>query len=113
MKTADYFSRDGAAEGIGPAASLNEAFEKPDGTIIGPVSVAGQAIIGKVVDRQKADMSKLAEQRQTIIGQLKARKAQDAAPLLMDSVVTRLIQEGKVKKHQDVINKLVAQYRRT
>lgn len=113
VKTADYFSRDGAAEGIGPAASLNEAFEKPDGTIIGPVSVAGQAIIGKVVDRQKADMSKLAEQRQTIIGQLKARKAQDAAPLLMDSVVTRLIQEGKVKKHQDVINKLVAQYRRT
>jgi hypothetical protein len=26
-------------------------------------------------------------------------------------VMTRLIQEGKVKKHQDVINRLLARYR--
>lgn len=110
VKTADYFSRDGAAEGIGPAGSLSDAFTKPDGTIIGPVSIAGQTVIGKVVARQKADMTKLAEQRQTILMQLKTRKAQETAPLLTDSVLTRLVQEGKVKKHQDVINKLVARY---
>ena len=111
VKVADYFSRDGAAEGIGPAASLSDAFNKPDGTIIGPVQIAGQTIIGKVVDRQKADMTKLAAQRTTIVNQLKSRKAQEIAPLMMDAVLTRLVQEGKVKKHQDVINRLVARYR--
>ena len=110
VKTADYFSRDGAAEGIGPAASLSDAFTKPDGSIIGPVSIAGQAVIGKVVGRQAADMTKLADQRQSIVMQIKTRKAQATALLLADSVLTRLVQEGKVKKHQDVINKLVARY---
>jgi len=111
VKVADFFSRDGAAEGIGPARVLNEAFEKPNGTVIGPVAVAGQTIFGKVTDRQTADMSKLAEQRQTIVNQIKSRRAQEVAPLLQDSILTRLIQEGKVKKHQEVINKLIARYR--
>jgi peptidyl-prolyl cis-trans isomerase D len=111
VKTADYFSRDGAAEGVGPARALLEAFEKPDGAIIGPVSVAGQSVVGKVVARQAPDMSKLPEQRETIVAQLKQRNAQIVAPLLQDSVMTRLIQEGKIKKHQDVINKLIARYR--
>ena len=111
VKTADYFSRDGAAEGIGPARALADAFTKPDGTIIGPVPVAGQTIVGKVVARQQPDMSKLPEQRQAIVNALKSQQAQQVAPLLQDSILTRLIQEGKVKKHQDVINKLVARYR--
>lgn len=111
VKVADYFSRDGAAEGIGPARALAEAFEKPAGTIIGPISVAGQSVIGKVIGRQEPDMSKLPEQRASIASQLKSRNAQIVAPLLQDSVMTRLIQEGKIKKHQDVINKLIARYR--
>jgi len=113
VKTADYFSRDGAAEGIGPGAALADAFTKPDGTIIGPVPIAGQTFVGKVVGRQQADMTKLADQRATLINQIKSKKAQETAPLLMDSVMTRLVQEGKVKKHQDVINRLVAQYHRS
>ena len=110
VKVADFFSRDGAAEGIGPARSLSDAFTKPNGTVIGPVSISGQTVIGKVTERQAADMTKLASQRQAIVTQLKSQKAQEIAPLLQDSVLTRLIQEGKVKKHQDVINKLVARY---
>ncbi len=111
VKTADFFSRDGAAEGIGPGRVLGDAFDKPDGTIIGPVSISGQTVIGKVVERQAADPAKLAEQRQTIVSQLKAQKAQEVAPLLQDSILTRLIQDGTVKKHQGVINKLIARYR--
>jgi hypothetical protein len=56
-------------------------------------------------------MAKLAEQRETIVTQIKAAKAQLRQSLLVDSVMTRLIQEGKVKKHQDVINRLLARYR--
>ncbi|MFI5105992.1 MAG: hypothetical protein ACHP79_13790, partial [Terriglobales bacterium] len=111
LKTADFFSMSGAAEGIGPGRVLNEAFDKPDGTLIGPVSISGQTIYGKVVARQPADMAKLAEQRETIVTQIKAAKAQLRQSLLVDSVMTRLIQEGKVKKHQDVINRLLARYR--
>ncbi|MBZ5611855.1 MAG: peptidylprolyl isomerase [Acidobacteriia bacterium] len=110
VKTADFFSRDGAAEGIGPGRALNEAFDKPDGTLIGPVLVGGQTVFGKVVERQAADMKKLGEQRDTIVSKLKAQKAQDRAALLQDSIVTRLVQEGKIKKHQDVINRLMARY---
>jgi parvulin-like peptidyl-prolyl isomerase len=90
---------------------LGDAFDKPDGTIIGPVSISGQTIVGKVVERQAADPAKFAEQRQTIVSQLKAQKAQEAAPLLQDSILTRLIQDGTVKKHQAVINRLIARYR--
>lgn len=111
VKTTDFFSRDGAAEGIGPARSLADAFAKPDGSIIGPVSISGQTVVGKVVGRQEPDMSKLPEQRQAIVTQLKQRKAQEIAPLLQDSIMSRLIQQGKVKKHQDVINRIVARYR--
>jgi peptidyl-prolyl cis-trans isomerase D len=111
VKTTDFFSRDGAAEGIGPGRVLAEAFDKPDGALIGPVSISGQTIFGKVVERQAADPAKFAEQRQTIVGQLKAQKAQEAAPLLQDSILTRLIQDGTVRKHQTVINKLIARYR--
>ena len=111
VKTTDFFSRDGAAEGIGPARSLADAFTKPDGSIIGPVSISGQTVVGKVVGRQEPDMSKLPEQRQAIVTQLKQRKAQELAPLLQDSIMSRLIQQGKVKKHQDVINRIVARYR--
>jgi hypothetical protein len=75
------------------------------------VSISGQTIYGKVVARQPADMAKLAEQRETIVTQIKAAKAQLRQSLLVDSVMTRLIQEGKVKKHQDVINRLLARYR--
>ncbi len=111
VKTADFFSRDGAAEGIGPGRALNEAFEKPDGTVIGPVMVGGQTVFGKVVERQAADMKKLPEQRDNIVSRLKAQKAQDRAALLEDSIVTKLVQQGKIKKHQDVINRLMARYR--
>jgi hypothetical protein len=110
LKTADFFSRDGAAEGIGPGRSLQEAFEKPDGTLIGPLSIGGQTVVGKVVARQEPDMKKLAEQRDALVSQLKSQKAQRRRALLQDSIVTRLIQEGKIKKHQDVINRLMARY---
>ncbi|HYL35459.1 MAG TPA: peptidyl-prolyl cis-trans isomerase [Bryobacteraceae bacterium] len=111
VQTADFFSRSGAAEGIGPGQVLKDAFEKPDGTLIGPVLIAGQTIFGKVLARQPPDMSKLAEQRDSIVTQIKAQKAQGRQSLLQDSVVTSLIQQGKIKKHQDVINRLIARYR--
>ena len=41
---------------------------------------------------------------------LKQRKAQERKDLFEDGVMTRLIKEGKVKKNQDTIKRLVNQY---
>ena len=57
------------------------------------------------------DMSKFAQERDTIIEQLKGKKKTDRLGLLQDSILTDLLQRGKVKKHQPVIDRLIAQYR--
>ncbi|MGB6944382.1 MAG: peptidyl-prolyl cis-trans isomerase [Bryobacteraceae bacterium] len=111
VKTADFFSRSGAAEGIGSAALLSNLFDKPDGSVFGPLNAGGQTIVGKVTGHQDADMSTFAQQRDSIVTQLKSKKAVDRQNLLQDSILTDLIRRGKVKKHQAVIDRLIAQYR--
>jgi len=81
------------------------------GAIIGPLTVTNQTIVAKIVDRQGIDMSKLAQDRDNVVLQLKSRKASDRQLLLQDSILTDLIRRGKVKKHQAVIDRLIAQYR--
>lgn len=110
-KTTDQFTRGGAAEGLGSAAQLSEAFDKPVGGIIGPLTVAGQVIVGKVVEKVDPNLSQLPQQRDIILQQLKSKKAQERAELFQDSVVSKLSQEGKIKVHKDVMNRLIARYR--
>jgi peptidyl-prolyl cis-trans isomerase D len=111
VKSTDFFTSSGAAEGIGSASVFADYFGKPVGTTFGPLPANGQTIVGKVADRQDADMSKYAQERDTIIEQLKGKKKTDRLGLLQDSILADLIQRGKVKKHQAVIDRLVAQYR--
>jgi hypothetical protein len=111
VKTSDFVSHNGAIEGIGSAMMLGDAFDKPAGTVVGPVNGGNTTLIGKIVERQPADMSKLSQERDTIVTQLKSAKAQQRAMLFQDSVLATLIRQGKVKKHQDAINRLIARYR--
>lgn len=111
IKSTDFFTRSGAAEGIGSAALLSSFFDKPVGTVFGPISAGNITALGKVSGRQDADMSKFAQEREGIVTQLKGKKAADRGSLLTDSILTELIRSGKVKKHQAVIDRLIAQYR--
>jgi peptidyl-prolyl cis-trans isomerase D len=111
VKSTDFFTSSGAAEGIGSASILADFFEKPLGTLFGPLPANNQTIVGKVTGRQDADMSKFPQERESIVLQLKGKKSVDRKNLLQDSILTDLIQRGKVKKHQAVIDRLVAQYR--
>lgn len=111
VKSTDFFSTSGAAEGIGSAAIFADYFSKPVGTIFGPLPAALQTVVGKVSGRQDADMSQFAQQRDQIIEQLKGKKKADRVGLLRDSILTDLIRSGKVKKHDAVIQRLVAQYK--
>ncbi len=111
VKSTDFFTSSGAAEGIGSAAILANYFNQPVGTVFGPLPATNQTIVGKVADHQDADMSKFAQERDGIIEQLKGKEKADRLALLEDSILTDLIQRGKVKRHQAVIDRLIAQYR--
>jgi peptidyl-prolyl cis-trans isomerase D len=111
VTSTDFFGRTGAAEGIGSAAVISDAFDKPVGSTFGPLTINPQTIVAKIVEHQAPDSAKFAQERDGIVLQLKAKKANDRLNLLQDSILSDLIQRGKVKKHQAVIQKLIAQYR--
>ncbi len=110
FRTTQEFGPDGAADGIGPASSVIEAFLKPVGEIFGPVTMGEQRFVCKVAARTDADMKKLAEQRAAILNELKTRKARERGELFIDSIRTRLVREGKVKIHEDVIRRIASAY---
>jgi peptidyl-prolyl cis-trans isomerase D len=113
VKTSEFFSRNGAVEGIGAAAAFADAFDKPVGTIVGPLRAGQDKIIAKVVEKSPADMSKLAADRDTIVTQIKGKKAQERQALLRDSIMAGLMQQGKIKIHKAVVDRLIARYRRS
>jgi peptidyl-prolyl cis-trans isomerase D len=111
VKTADFFTRNGAAEGIGAASYLGDAFDKPVGSVIGPITAGTLTVVAKIIERQEPDMKKLAQERDSIVLALKSKKTGERQVLLRDSILSTLIQQGKVKMHRDVINRLISRYR--
>jgi peptidyl-prolyl cis-trans isomerase D len=110
-KAPPEFTRDGAAEGLGAGTYIREAFASEVGRFFGPVEVNGQRFVCKVVDKIPADLSQLAAQRDEIVQQIKSRKARERAEVFDGTLRHQLVKEGKVKIHQDVINRLVASSR--
>jgi hypothetical protein len=56
-------------------------------------------------------MNQLASQRDSLREELKSRKARERTTLFEDGLRQRLIQEGKIKIHQEVVNRLTQSYR--
>ena len=110
-KMSTPFNRTGAVEGLGDARYLGDSFDKPVGTVIGPLNAGTQTVLVKIVERATPDMSKMGQERDSIVMQLKRKKSNERAELLRDSVVNFLSQKGKVKIHQDVMERLKARYR--
>jgi len=110
FRTTQEFGPDGAADGIGPAGNVIEGFAKPVGELFGPIALGDQRFICKVAARVTPDMSKLAEQRSSILAELKGKKARQRTELFVDSIRTRLVREGKVKIYEDVIRRIASAY---
>ena len=111
-KTSNEFDRAGNIEGIGIASYVSEGFAKPDGSIFGPVGVPdGGTIVSKVIAHSGADLAQLAAQRATIRDEIKSQRARERNTLFETGVKDMLIKEGKIKIHQDVINRLIGSYR--
>jgi hypothetical protein len=111
VKKPPAFDRRGAVEALGQASYISEAFTKPDGAIVGPVSVPDGKVVVKVLSRVPADMSQFATQRPLLRDELKSKKARERDQLFEAGLREQLIKEGKVKIHEDVVNRLVANYR--
>jgi peptidyl-prolyl cis-trans isomerase D len=110
--TSSDFSRSDSVEGLGPAVYVEDAFSKPAGTVMGPLMIQGKDIVYKIVGRTEANMANFAAERDQLLNAIKQRKAKDEYDLLMDSILTKLTDEGKVKVHRDAIQKLIGTYRR-
>jgi peptidyl-prolyl cis-trans isomerase D len=111
-KTSNDVDRAGNIEGIGMASYVSEGFSKPEGTVFGPMGVPdGGTIVAKVISHGGADLSQLAAQRNIIRDEIKAQRARERNTLFETGVKDMLIKQGKIKIHQDVINRLISNYR--
>ncbi len=110
-KTTNEFTRADSPEGIGSATYVQEAFSRPDGTVVGPIAVTDGTIVAKVLAHVPPDMSKLPEQRLAIRDELKSKKGRERNQLFEAGLREMLIKQGKVKYHKDVIERLLASYR--
>lgn len=106
-KAPEPFTMEGTVEGIGAGNTFFEGFSKPAGTVLGPLNVIGQQVVAKVIAKVPADMAGFEAQRETITTQLKQKRAQQRKALFEDSILAKLIKEGKVKKHNDTIKRLM------
>jgi peptidyl-prolyl cis-trans isomerase D len=111
VKTSTEFTRTGAVEGLGSANYLAEGFRAADGTVLGPIPTPEGPVIAKVLAHVAADNGKFAEERNKIRDELKSQKARDRESLFEAGLRESLIKSGKIKIHQDVINRLIASYR--
>lgn len=114
VKTTPEFTRADTVENLGAGVQFSEAFNKPVGTVIGPLRAMGQVFVCKVVAKIEADPTKMdKEERFRITEQLRQARAQQRRELLQEAIMARLVEEGKVKIYQRNIDRLVALYRET
>jgi peptidyl-prolyl cis-trans isomerase D len=111
VKTSGEIDRSGTVEGVGSANYVQEGFTRPDGTVFGPISTPDATVAAKVLQHVNPDLSKLPEQRVSLRDEIKSQKARDRNSLFEAGVRDALIKQGKIKIHQDVINRLLASYR--
>jgi len=111
VTTSSTFGRPDSIDGLGPAASLGDAFATPLNGVLGPLRVQGREIVAKVTEKSEADMAALPVEHDTILGQLKQKKAQERNSLLMDGILAKLTSEGKVTVSQKEIQNMLASIR--
>jgi peptidyl-prolyl cis-trans isomerase D len=100
-----------SVEGLGPATYVSDAFKQPVGSVIGPVMVQDRNVVYKILDRQTADAKDFAKERESVLAELKQQKARTQYDLMLDSIVSRLRADKKLKVHPEAMQRLMAQYK--
>ncbi|MEO8662885.1 MAG: peptidyl-prolyl cis-trans isomerase [Bryobacteraceae bacterium] len=113
VKKPDAFTRAATVTDLGAASYVNNAFDAPVGTILGPTMYPDKTVFFKVVEKIPADAAGLAAQRDSIVQRLKSDKARERQEMLEDSVVAQLTKDGKVKINKEALARFVANYKRS
>ena len=108
-----FFTATDSVEGLGPAGSLPDVFNKPVGTVVGPLQIQGREVVYKVADQRIPDLSTYAHERDAVSAELKQQKARSTYDLFEDGIMNSVRADGKLKIHQDTIRQLQAAYRPT
>jgi peptidyl-prolyl cis-trans isomerase D len=111
IKTSNDVTRQDAIEGVGTASTVPELFTKPVGSIVGPVSVSGKQLVAKIVSNTPANPADLPAQTSKIEDQLHQQKTRERATFFQQGLRDSLTASGKLKIHQDVIDRIIASYR--
>jgi peptidyl-prolyl cis-trans isomerase D len=109
-KTSAEFTRGGTIDGVGSASYFQDVFGQPDGSLIGPVSVADGTVVARVAAHIPADMSKLPEQGAAIRDEVKNQKTRDRQEVFAEGVRDTLTKQKKIKVHQGVIQRIINSY---
>ena len=81
------------------------------GDLIGPQTLEGKRVLVKIVGKTQSDLAGLASQSAAIRDEIKSKRARERNMMFEDGVRQKLTQEGKIKVHQDVIDRVVSAYR--
>jgi len=111
VKTSNDVTRNDAIESVGTASTIPDLFTKPVGAIVGPVSVSGKQLVAKIVSQTPASPADLPAQTSKIVDQLHQQKTRDRATFFQQGLRDSLTASGKLKIHQDVIDRIVASYK--
>ncbi len=111
VKTSGEVDRSGTIEGLGTASYVAEGFSRPDGSVFGPIGMPDGTAVMKVISHTAPDPALLPAQRSAIRDDIKSQRARDRNILFENGVKDLLIKQGKIKIHQDVINRLIANYK--
>jgi len=111
VTTSSSFGRADSVEGLGPAASLEDAFSTPLNGVLGPLSIQGRSIVARITEKNEADLAALPVEHDSLLAQLKQKKAQERNALLMDGILDKLTSEGKVVVNRKEIQTMVASLR--
>jgi peptidyl-prolyl cis-trans isomerase D len=111
VTTSSVFGRADSIDGLGPAASVDQVFSAPVGAVVGPLLIQSRNVVAKVTEKSEADLTALPVEHDTLMQQLKQKKAQERASLLMDGILAKLTGEGRVTVHNKEIQSMVASLR--
>ena len=110
VKSPDAFTRNGAVEGAGGAATFVDAFTKPVNSLIGPYPAQGSVAVAQIEEHIEANMAEFPVQRDGIRDELRNLRAREREEIFSAGLKKRLEQEKKIQVHNDVVKRIIDSY---
>jgi hypothetical protein len=110
VKNASPFTINGAAEGIGSASLLADAFKANVDGIIGPISAQNGQFVCQVSQKISADMTQFAQNKEAIVQEITQQRLTVQQPLFRQSVVDELKRRKKIKMNDAALSRLLSSY---